>query len=84
MTYEQEEHERDLYEEARAEQQHAVAYTERENENLLKTVERLENQNRDMRDALVQIEIIGRGTGSNSKACSMSNIARTALAQGGK
>lgn len=41
MTYEQEEHERDLYEEARAEQQHAVAYSERENANLHRTVERL-------------------------------------------
>ncbi len=52
MTYEQEEHERDLYEEARAEQQHAVAYTERENANLLRTVERLEQENRDLVAAL--------------------------------
>ena len=47
----------------------------------VKQVEQLEKQNRDLRDALVRIEIIGRDTGSNSKACNMSDIARTALAE---
>ena len=44
-------------------------------------IKELEKHNRDMRDVLVEIEIIGRGTGSNSKACRMGNIARQALAQ---
>ena len=48
--YEREQHERDLYEEARAETNHAVAYSERENANLHRTVERLTKALQDWHD----------------------------------